>query len=173
MTIVEKIKSFLGIPKNIEEILDKPSKPIKPISYPAKVLFIDYGIFTDIYYQEDFGYLNFKREIQENLINFQFVRDLLEASAQIQLDPPDLIISELFLPYCQLIEGDDKSSYCGYKIFKILDRLDLDFEIPVIFYTNMTHEPKNRAIELGAYDCIYKNQNDTSLKSSIQKVLKF
>ncbi|MEY4518185.1 MAG: hypothetical protein RLZZ499_784 [Cyanobacteriota bacterium] len=37
MTIVEKIKSFLLLQKTLE---DNVFKPIKPIAYPAKVLFI-------------------------------------------------------------------------------------------------------------------------------------
>lgn len=179
MMIAEKIKRFLKLSKTVE---DKQDKPLKPINYPAKILFIDDDLFAENCVQDDFIFFNFKREIQENLIEFQFVKSLLEASAQIQLDPPDLIISELYLPYCQLIEGEEipptdyymkTRFHYGLNIFKILDDPDLVYKIPVIFYSNMAcgSEYIEKAFELGAFNCLTKDMDKDDLKLTIKKAL--
>lgn len=179
MMIAEKIKRFLKLSKTIE---NKQDKPLKTITYPAKVLFIDDHICDDGCFQEDFIFFNFKREVNENLIDFQFGRNLMEAAAQIQLDPPDLIISELVLPYCQLI-GDEEIApsdyymnsrwHYGLNIFKIFDDLDLDFKIPVIFYSNNVCDTKyiEKAFELGAFNCLKKDMDKDDLKMAIKKAL--
>ncbi|NJO96054.1 MAG: hypothetical protein HC764_08480 [Pleurocapsa sp. CRU_1_2] len=181
MMIAEKIKRFLKFSKTVT-VEDKRDKPLKPIDYPAKVLFIDDDLFAENCYQEDFIFLNFNREVKENLIEFQFVSNLFEASAQIQLDPPDLIISELYLPYCQLIGGEEiaptdyylkSRSHYGLNIFEILDNFDLDFKIPVIFFSNLVcgSEYIEKAFELGAIVCLEKSMGDDDLKLTIKKAL--
>lgn len=200
MAIAEKLKSFIGISKNTEEIQDKPLKPLKPIDSPANVLIIDCDLYDDYYY-EDFIYFNFAEEVEDNLLNFCFARDFLEASAMIQLNPPDLIVCELVLPLCQLLEDKEriyrefaeannnfselldlqiehyeKSFGYGLNVFKLLEKLDLEFTIPVVFYSTLGSFPKyrERAKELGALSCLskaFQNNQDRPLKIAIKKAL--
>ncbi|MDJ0592993.1 MAG: hypothetical protein QNJ72_23900 [Pleurocapsa sp. MO_226.B13] len=178
MAIAEKIQSFLGIFK-AEDKQNKPLKPLKSIEYPAKILIIDCDLY-DICSREDFIYFYFSEEVENNLLNFYFARNFSEASAQIQVDPPDLIICELFVSCWhemlagKLKKGETNMGY-GLNIFQRLDELDLEFRIPVIFYSTLVshRDYKERAEQLGAFDCIEKCSRDSEqkLKLAIQKAL--
>lgn len=184
MAIAEKIQSFLGIFKTAEDKQNKPLKPLKPIEYPAKILIIDCDMYDNYYYFEDFIDPHFSEEIQNNQINFWLARDFSEAAAQIQIDPPNLIICELVvLPLCELINDGEKNVVrngirfgYGLNLFKLLDKLDLEFRIPVIFYSQLGNykDYKEKAKELGAFDCLKKDSQNNSkrkLKLAIQKAL--
>lgn len=183
--IAEKIKSVLSIQKRLQE-KEKENKniykPLKPIDSPAIILVIDGDICTDSDY-EDFIHSNFLEDVENNILNFRFAEDFSQAAKQIQINPPDLIISELvILPLCEIINDGEENIVkdgmrlgYGLNVFKLLDKLDLEFRIPVIFYGALGDCPeyKKKAEKLGAFACLERDPSsyDRSLKMAIKKAL--
>ena len=127
----------------------------------AKILIIDSDKFD--YYQsigyEDEIYPIFSEEIDNGLFEFYFARNLSEASTQIQLIKPDLLISEIALTPNLLDSRLDvclsnKFSY-GFKIFEILNQLNCS-SIPVIFWSTLGDEQEyiSKTEALGAFACL-------------------
>lgn len=179
--------------ESIKPVTETQIKPIKPVTeFPAKILIIDndnYEHYTNkTGLPKDFMLRQFfAEEIDNNLYEFYLVRDLLKALEQIRLVPPDLILCELILPPRIIEEFPEimqEKNEIGLKIFKVLEALNLDYTIPVIFwaalgdyftlgYRDRVLEPdlakyqglvqesyittyKELAMELGAFDCIQR-----------------
>ena len=98
--MIGKILSFFNSQQEKSEV--KPKLPLKRVTeFPAKILVIDYDNFDS--YTSKFGYKSrihrkFKQEIDSNIYEFYFARDFQEASVQILINPPDLILCEIVLP---------------------------------------------------------------------------
>ena len=151
---------------NLFQASETVIKPIKAVTeYPAKILVIDPSLFANPYpeLRREICSRNFSEEIDSGLIKIDFAIDFSEASRKIQLAPPDLILCEFVIypseydpnlkPY---IKGESVQHCYGFKIFEILEEMDFDYTIPVIFWTTFGLYPKyiNKAMELGAFDCI-------------------
>ncbi len=179
----------------------KPSKnPVKPIikpitEFPAKILIINSDNFDNCSSQGQFLNYHFSEGIENNLYEFYLARDFIEASKQITLFRPDLILCEMvvtpvrLVPYTAFLEfhkfsmNSPKDFYeieferrgygHGLKIFEVLKMLKLDYRIPVIFWAILAEKSdyKNKAMQLGAMDCIELKNDKNTINQSIRKCL--
>lgn len=186
--------------ESIKPVTETQIKPIKPVTeFPAKILIIDndnYEHYTDeTVLPKDFALRQFfAEEIDNNLYELYLVRDLLEALGQIRLVPPDLILCEFVLPpriieeFPEILQKEKEimreywyDSFRmmnlrhkhGLKIFEVLEALNLDYTIPVIFWANLANDFEYRkwANELGAFDCILR-RSDEYHKNKINQAMR-
>ncbi len=190
------IRKILSLFDSQQEKLEaKPRLPLKQVTkFPAKILFIDQDSFVYSYNSKDpkqihwawKSYVNrlsepFADEIDNNLYSFCFARDFSEALALIQFHMPDLIICELVISTPMIVEENEFFSNItqfgyGLKIFEILQKLNLDYTIPVIMFSGIAklHKHESKAKEFGAFDCIerYERDSNEKLKQAVRKALR-
>lgn len=170
----------------------KPSKnPVKPIikpitEFPAKILIIDNTNFKE--YQSTGYHLHhyFSQEIDNNLYKFDFACNFRHTLKQVPVIRPDLILCELVIPPIESVAYkyqtrpsinsldfylESQGIGHGLKIFEVLEMLDLDYTIPVIFWAILAEDYKNEAMKLGAIDCIKRAPKEHRINQSIKKAL--